>query len=171
MKYIGTCIITDECLNRVTVTRHNNGFLGTDNNNNTFIYIPIKEGNNKETLFSKFEVNGIAETQRRNLLDSLCSATEDIIKKNIPLTSNQIASIKQIVESNPPKSAICIESTPIDSLVLAKYRSGDNYSIKLGDKLICDINGDSNASKVESIISSAFYTVIENILRQINAPK
>ena len=170
MKYLGNCIIIDELCKGITVTSHNDGFLGSDSNN-IYIYIPIKESGDKEVLFSKFEVNRIPNAEIKELIDSLCLLTEDIIQKNIPLTPRQISSIKQTINSNPPKSAICLESTPAESLVLGKFKSGNNYSIKLGSTVICDLNGENNALRVFSIICSAFYRVIESIRKQINAPE
>ena len=170
MKYLGTCILTDEVFNKVILAKHKNGFLGLSHQNK-YIYIPIKDSDNQECLYSKLEVNGIPESQLIDLIDSLNSLTNDIIKRNIPLNSKQIDNVRGIIKSNPPKSAICIETRPVESLTLGQYRSGDNYSIKLGDKIICDLNGKSNASRVFSTICSGFYNMIDNIIKQINTLK
>lgn len=170
MKYIGTCILTEDILNGIKISKYNQGCYGISLNA-VYVYIPIKHSNNQEPLYSKFNVNGMDETHIYELIDNLCDMTSDIVRENIPLTERQISTIKQIIESNPPKSAIYTEPNPSNSLVLGAYRSGDNYSIKLGSNIICDLNGKTNAEKIVSIISSAFYQVIKNLKKQINAPE
>ena len=170
MNYIGTCILTSEIYEGITITKYNEGYYGKSLYA-VYAYVPIKQNNNQEPLFSKFDVSGMDTTQICDFIDNMCNMASDIVRMNVPLTNHQISSLKQIIENNPPKSAILTESTPSNSLVFGAYRSGDNYSVKLGSIVICDLNGKTNADKIVSIISSAFYKVIENLLKQINASK
>jgi len=168
MKYIGICILTDELYNNIRITKYNRGYYG-ESLNGVYAYIPIQQSNNQEQLFSKFDVSGMSKTQICDIIDNLCNMASDVVRMNVPLTNHQISSVKQIIEHNPPKSAIITESTPSTSLVLGAYRSGDNYSIKLGSNIICDLNGKANADNIVSIIGSAFYRVIDNLRIHINA--
>lgn len=166
MKYLETCTATEDALNGIHLTKYNNGLIGKSSNG-TYIYIPIKDSN-QGNIYSKFETNGISDELMKDLIDSLISMTEDIVNLCIPLTQNQIDCIKHIIKSNPPKSAICIEKDPIEEKILGQYRSGNNYSIRFESKEICDINGQNNAINVLSIITSAFYNVIDSLVKQID---
>jgi len=171
MKYLGVCEnICSEALDGITLIPHNKGFIGRIDSV-LYMYISIKEDEKTEAVMGKFDVSNLDITFVKSIIDSLCAFGNDYVKKITPITDRQMASLKSIVVNNPPKSSIYPESQPYESILLGIYKSGDNATIKCDSKVIFDVNGKNNASKILSILGSAVYNLIDTIKKQINAPE
>ena len=169
MKYLGKKLLTDiVCKEGLLLDKYDSGY-SIILNSSTHILVPIIEGDNRE-YYGEFDLERIVDKSSIiAILDCLYKFSNDVTMENSPINERQMNNLITCIIQNPPSRAVCCEPKPIQSVSLGYYKSGDNYSVKFDNKIICDVNGEKNAINIFEKLYHSFHYIVDFVLINIRS--